>query len=144
MAKDGLNFDFEIDPKFQKENREKLKEAEKMAVAAMGMVWSDETKELTRNEDHVDTSLYVNSIGYLTNFPSTDKTGQGQKNATEEDVIYDISEEPDKTTLTIGSNVKYAEALEKRFHLMARGLDIAKPRMKMVADVQVKKAFGLL
>lgn len=137
-----LSLDFEIDYRFVTQNLEKLKEARKKSVEAMGMVWSDETKELTRNEDHVDTGLYINSIGYVTNTPGTNKSGQGERAATEADVIYDL-QEGDKTTLIIGSNVGYAESLEKRFSLMARGLDRAEPRMKTVAQTQVKKVFDL-
>lgn len=139
--KDSINI--EVDLFKQADYRERLTEARLKAVEAAGMVWSDTTKELTRNEDHIDTSLYVNSIGYITNTPATNKSGKGEKQATQDDVIYDIKEESDKTALKIGSNVSYAEHLEKRFSLMARGLDIAKPRMKAVADFQVKKALGL-
>lgn len=142
MRNDGMNFNFEIDPQFQAQNLQKLREARKRAVEAMGMVWADETKQLTRDEEHVDTSLYINSIGYVTNIPATGKSGKGERNATEADVIHELEELQDKTRLTIGSNVDYAEDLEKRFHLMARGLDIAKPRMKMVADVQVALVFN--
>lgn len=123
---------------------EKLKEARKNAVEAAGMVWADETKELTREENHIDTSLYVNSIGYVSNFAETNKSGKGGRQATEADVIYNLEESQNETTLQIGSAVKYAEHLEKRFGLMARGLDRATPRMNRVSDYQIKKALGLL
>lgn len=142
MANDGLRFNFEMDDKLQEEMEEKLRLARMKAVEAMGMVWADETKELTRNEGHVDTSLYINSIGYVTNLPSTSKSGKGERQATQDDVIYELEEGTDQTKLTIGSNVSYAEHLEKRYNLMARGLDIAKPRMQAVANTQVERVFN--
>ena len=95
----------------------KLKKARREAVEVAGMVWSDETKAITREEDHIDTSLYINSIGYSTGSPSDPK--------------WDLSEGSDKTKLTVGvgSSVHYAEHLEKRYNLMARGLDRAKSRI---------------
>ena len=119
-------------------NPEKGKEARLKAVEAAGMVWADETKELVMAEDHIDTSLYINSIGYVTDYPE-DSTGTGKVYAGQDDVIYEIEEGEDITRLRIGSAVSYAEHLEKRYSLMARGLDLAKPRMRQVAKYQIEK-----
>ena len=72
------------------------------------------------------------------------KSGDGKKIASESDVIYELEEDNDQSILHIGSAVKYAESLEKRYGLMARGLDRAKPRMEQVSDYQVKKTLGIL
>jgi hypothetical protein len=146
MPKSGLNFNIKIDQKalgFQERSPELLKQARRRAVEAAGMVWADETKEVTREDDHIDTSLYINSIGYVTNFPDTNKSGKGKRVATQDDVVYELSEGEDVTTLTIGSNVSYAEHLEKRYNLMARGLDRARPRMQTVSDYQIKTILGM-
>ena len=143
--KDKFKFDISISQDlYEWADPDKLQEARKAAVEAAGMVWSDETKELTREEDHIDTSFYVNSIGYVSTIPERNKSGQGGKQATEADVIYNLEESMNETSLKIGSAVPYAAALEKRFGLMARGLDRAKPRMERVSDYQVKKKLGLL
>lgn len=143
--KDGMKFDIKISQDlYEWADPDKLREARKAAVTAASMVWADETKELTRRENHIDTSLYVNSIGYVTNFPETNKSGAGSRQATEADVINELEEDARSTTLHIGSAVEYAIHLEKRYALMARGLDIAKPRMQRVSDYQVKKTLGLL
>lgn len=122
-----LNFDMKIDAKalnfFQRQAPQKLKLARKNAVEAMGMVWADEAKSITRNENHIDTSLYINSIGYSTGSPANP--------------LYDLSEANDKTRLMIGADVSYASALEKRYAIMARALDLAGPRMQSVAKTQI-------
>lgn len=144
MARSGMNFNFQIDPALQERFSDgQMKEARKRAVEAAGMVWADETKEVTREDDHIDTSLYINSIGYVTNFAADPNSEKGSKQATESDVIHELIEEDDRTTLQIGSAVSYAEVLEKRYNLMARGLDRAEPRMKLVADAQIKRTLGL-
>lgn len=146
MARKG-NFKFDMhisEDLYEWSDPRKLREARKNAVTAAGMVFADETKELTREEDHIDTSLYINSIGYVTNFPETNRSGQGSRQATEADVINEIEEDSQSTILHIGSAVEYADDLEKRFALMARGLDRAKPRMEDVANYQVKKTLGLI
>lgn len=143
--KDDLKFNINISQDlYEWADPKKLREARKAAVTAAGMVWADETKDLTREEDHIDTSLYINSIGYVTNFPDTNKSGQGSRQATETDVINELEEDSNSTILHIGSAVEYADDLEKRFALMARGLDRAKPRMEQVSDYQVKKTLGIL
>jgi len=143
--KDNLKFDINISQDlYEWADPRKLREARKNAVTAAGIVWADETKELTREEDHIDTSLYINSIGYVTNFPDTNKSGQGSRQATESDVINELEENPDSTVLSIGSAVEYADDLEKRFALMARGLDRAEQRMNQVSDYQIKKTLGIL
>ena len=141
-----MEFKIQLDPKaleFKEKNPELLREARKRAVEAAGMVWADETKKVTMEDDHIDTSLYINSIGYVTNYPEHNHTGKGKRHATQEDVVYELEETSDSTTLSIGSNVSYAAVLEKRYNLMARGLDRARPRMQTVADFQIKKTLNL-
>jgi len=126
-----VNFNLKIDKKtakyFQKTMPHKLTEAKNRAVEAMGKVWADETKELTRNEGHIQTGLYVNSIGYNSGSPASDG-----------DVIHKIVDQNGKTILETGSNVAYAGFLEKKYNLMARGLDISSERMQKVAKTQIK------
>ena len=142
--KDDLKFNINISQDlYEWADPRKLREARKNSVTAAGMVWADETKELTREEDHIDTSLYINSIGYVSNFPETNKSGQGSRQATQADVINELEEDSESTTLHIGSAVEYADDLEKRFALMARGLDRAEQRMEQVADYQVKKTLDI-
>ena len=141
-----MKFDLKLDPKaleFKNSHPELLKEARRKAVEAAGMVWADETKQVTMEDDHIDTSLYINSIGYVTNYPEHNHTGKGKRHATQEDVVYELTETSDSTTLSIGSNVSYAAVLEKRYNIMARGLDRARPRMEKVSDFQVKKTLNL-
>lgn len=126
-----MNFNLKIDKKtakyFQKTMPHKLTEAKNRAVEAMGKVWADETKELTRNEGHIQTGLYVNSIGYNSGSPASDG-----------DVIHKIVDQNGKTILETGSNVAYAGFLEKKYNLMARGLDVSSERMQKVAKTQIK------
>jgi hypothetical protein len=125
VDKDTVNF-------FQKEMPQKLKEARKKAVEAAGKVWADEAKRITRNDNHIVTGLYVNSIGYNTGSP-----------ASEADVVNEITEDSTSTTLETGSNVAYAAVLEKRYNIMGRALDSSQNRMAKVAETQVKKTlFG--
>lgn len=109
---------------FQRNAPGKLQTARKRAVEAAGMVWADETKQITRDEDHIDTGFYINSIGYSTGSPSNP--------------LYELDEGGGRTTLRIGADVPYAESLEKRYALMARGLDVAESRMRRVAETQVR------
>ncbi|MET3689888.1 hypothetical protein ABIC37_005438 [Priestia megaterium] len=142
--KDKFKFDISISQElYEWADPDKLQEARKKAVEAAGMVWADETKELTREEDHIDTSFYINSIGYVSTIPERNKSGKGGREATQADVIYSLEESMNETSLKIGSAVPYAAALEKRFGLMARGLDRAKPRMERVSDFQIKKILGI-
>ncbi|WP_443089701.1 hypothetical protein [Weizmannia sp. CD-2023] len=140
-----MNFNLKIDKKtanyFKRTMPHKLTEAKKRAVEAMGKVWTDETKTLTRDEKHLRTGLYVNSIGTLTNIKPA--PGYDAVPATEGDVIHEIVDSGGKTILKIGSNVAYAGYLEKKFNLMARGLDISNERMQKVAKTQIKETlFG--
>jgi hypothetical protein len=144
MARSGMNFNFQVDPALQERfSASQLKEARKRAVEAAGMVWADETKEIVREDDHIDTSLYINSIGYVTEIAADPNSEKGSAQATENDVIHEIIEEEDRTILLIGSAVSYAEVLEKRYNLMARGLDRAESRMKLVAGTQINRTLGL-
>ncbi|MGG3745780.1 hypothetical protein ABET15_04220 [Heyndrickxia faecalis] len=136
-----MKFNMKIDKKtanyFQKKMPHKLTEAKKRAVEAMGKVWADETKTLTRDEKHLRTGLYVNSIGTLTNIKPA--PGYDAVPATKDDVVHEIVDSGGKTILKIGSNVAYAGHLEKQYNLMARGLDISTERMKTVANTQIKE-----
>lgn len=132
MAEAIRGYQYSIDPKLadfmQATQPERLKEAREKAVIAMGMKWADTAKAYTRSEEHIDTGLYINSIGYHTGFPAT----QG-------DVIHTITNSQNVTHLDIGSNVEYASDLEKRFAIFATALDIAMPQMESVANYQIQK-----
>lgn len=133
MAKDGIKIQIKLDARalrfFQTEAPQKLNEARKKAVEAAGVAWADEAKGITRAEDHIDTGLYINSIGYSTGAPSNP--------------LYELQEGANQTTLKIGADVEYAEVLEKRYSIMARGLDVGQGRMRQVAETQVKNTLGL-
>ncbi len=136
MAKQVSGFEMNIDKTLEEYLSqvapEKLKEARRNAVTAMGMAWADQAKLITRAEGHIDTGLYINSIGYVTGNP-----------ATSDDVLYHLYESGQLTRLEIGSNVHYAESLEKRYNIFGNALDSAMPRMQTVAQFQVKKSlFG--
>lgn len=132
-SRNGIHFNIDIDRAtynwFNQVAPHKLKEARKNAVKAAGMVWADEAKAITTEEDHIDTGLYVNSIGYSTGSPSSP--------------IYQLEEGASETSLDTGANVVYAAPLEKRFGIMARALDRGKDRMERVAETQVKNTLGL-
>lgn len=131
--KEGINIAVTIDQRalrwFGNYAPQKLVEAKKKAVESAGMVWADEAKGITRAEDHIDTGFYVNSIGYSTGSPSNP--------------LYELQEGSGKTTLRIGADVEYAATLEKRYSIMARGLDVGQSRMRQVAETQVKNTLGL-
>jgi hypothetical protein len=131
--KNGINFKFELEPRllqyFQNTYPDKLREARRRSVEAAGAAWADEAKSITRAEDHIDTGLYVNSIGYATGTPANP--------------LYELQEGADEARLTIGADVRYAEPLEKRYAIFARGLDVAEPRMRSVAETQIKNTLGL-
>jgi len=144
VAKKNLKFDFKIDQSVKDQlSPERLKEARRNAVTAAAIAWADETKEIVREDDHIDTSLYINSIGYLTDIPAQDKTGKGSRTAIQNDVVHELIEDADTTILLTGSGVSYAEILEKRYNIMARGLDRASERMDRVAQVQIQKTLDL-
>lgn len=129
----GLNLEIDVDRAtynwFGRNAPAKLKEARKKAVEAAGMVWADTAKAITTEEDHIDTGLYVNSIGYSTGSPSKP--------------IHDFEETAGATHLDTGADVRYAEPLEKRYGIMSRALDRGKTRMQNVAETQVKNILGL-
>lgn len=131
MGSGSLNFNFQMDRSILRSfDDTQMRKAREKAVEAAGMVWADETKEIVRQDDHIDTGLYVNSIGYVTGF--------GSVQAAEDDVVNELVSNRDTTTLKIGSAVSYAPVLEKRYNLMARGLDRGQDRMNRVADHQIK------
>lgn len=144
VAKKNLKFDFKIDQSVKDQlSPERLKEARRNAATAAAIAWADETKEIVREDNHIDTSLYINSIGYLTDIPAQDKTGKDSRTATQNDVVHELIEDADTTILLTGSGVSYAEILEKRYNIMARGLDRASERMDRVAQVQIQKTLDL-
>lgn len=130
---DGMRINIEIDSRayrfFEREAPRKLQEAKENAVEACGMVWADRAKQITTTEDHIDTGLYVNSIGYSTGSPSNP--------------LYDMEKGRNETVLKIGADVEYAIHLEKRYSIFARALDSSESRMKSVATTQVKRTLGL-
>ncbi|MFI8709944.1 hypothetical protein ACIGHG_23530 [Bacillus sp. NPDC077411] len=137
----AINIKVCLDPQarqFAQQIPGKLKEARKNAVEAAGRVWADEAKVITQEDDHIDTSLYINSIGYLTTIPYTNKSGKGERVATEADVVHELTESTTSTKLETGSDVTYAAPLEARYNIMARALDRAEPRMQQVAETQVR------
>ena len=130
---DKINFNIKIDRRaldfFQRQAPQKLSQAREKAVTAAGMAWSDQAKSITRAEDHIDTGLYINSIGYSTGSPSSP--------------LYEMDHGRTKTTLRIGADVEYAQSLEKRYAIFARSLDLGSNRMKQVAETQIKNTLGL-
>lgn len=134
MAKTGVRIQIELDKQAERYFNSfptKLVKARKEVVETAGKIWADETKSITREEDHIDTGLYINSIGYSTGSPS--------------DPQWNVKESKSKTTLTAGtgSSVSYAAALETRYNLMARGLDRAKPRFERVLGNVVQRNLEL-
>jgi hypothetical protein len=131
--KPSVNFKFDISPgllRYLQQNAPaKLAQARKKAVEAAGMVWADEAKQITTSEDHIDTGLYVNSIGYATGSPA--------------DPLYELEDGPNTAKLTIGADVAYAEVLEKRYAIFARALDVGESRMRTVAETQIKNTLNL-
>lgn len=138
MAKGDITFEVKMDKRtvdfFKKEAPEKLRLARRRAVEASGMVWADEAKQITRDDDHILTGLYINSIGYLTSVPGKEPG----REATQSDVIYELTEEQDRTVLAIGSGVEYAAVLEGKYNIFARALDTAQDRMQKVAQIQIQ------
>ena len=108
---------------------DKLQKARRECVEAAGMIWSDETKDITTRENHIDTSLYVNSIGYKSD------------PAKPSDPEWDLKHNEDETELIVGtgSSVDYAAALEKRYGLMARGLDASTNRIDKIVPKIVQR-----
>lgn len=134
MAKQDVRFEVTLDKRaatFFTRFPARLEQTKKEVVETAGKIWADETKAITREENHIDTSLYINSIGYATGSPS--------------DPQWDLKNRGGKTELTAGtgSSVTYAAALEKRYGLMARGLDRATPRIKKVVETVINRNLEL-
>lgn len=110
----------------------RLQKGRKAAVKAQGMVWADKAKLITRADGHIDTGLYVNSIGYKTNIAGPNGALQG------EPILIDL-EYPGVSTLRVGSSVGYASVLEARYNIMARAFDAAKDDMLTVGVAQTRK-----
>lgn len=131
MARKDINLKLTLDKQvisYFKNFPNELDQARKNALDAAGKVWADGAKSITRADGHVDTSLYINSIGYNSGSP-----------ASESDVFNEYEEQGSKATLKIGSHVKYAGALEKRYNIMARAIDTSEDRMNRVATAQLTK-----
>ncbi|WP_170289789.1 HK97 gp10 family phage protein [Cytobacillus depressus] len=135
MARAGINIHVELDRRalnwFQREAPQKLETAKKRVVEASGMVWADRAKSITREENHIDTGLYINSIGYSTGGSPSGKP------------INEIQNEGNQTVLKIGADVAYAIYLEKSYAIFARALDTSQERMQNVAATQVINTLGL-
>lgn len=123
IKKPDLKMNVNLSPEAERYFRQfpdKLQKARRECVEAAGMIWSDETKDVTRREDHIDTGLYINSIGYRSD------------PAKPSDPEWDLTQNKDVTELVVGtgSSVTYAAALEKRYGLMAKGLDASTNRIR--------------
>lgn len=119
-----------------------LKEARVNAVEAAMYPFADEAKRLVRDEDHVDTSRYINSIGYRTDFPETNKSGKGRILPSDDDIIHELTETPDKTILESGTAVPYSIYNEGRYNILARALDNAEAEMHTAGIAEVNKVFS--
>lgn len=130
---EGIKINIDIDQRaldwFQRKAPQRLTQAKEKSVEAAGMVWADGAKSITRREDHIDTGLYINSIGYSTGSPSSP--------------INEMRSSRNKTVLKIGADVAYAQVLEKRYAIMARALDTSESRMRNVAMTQIRNTLGL-
>lgn len=107
------------------------------AVEAMGMVWADNAKLLTRNDKHIDTGAYVNSIAYATSFPGKSGMVEVGPVINEKKALAMIQQ------LTLGSGVSYAVYLEKRYNLFARSLDASLSEMRRVGTEVFKRSLGV-
>lgn len=138
-----MKAEFKIDKKtidyFKREAPNRIMQARKNMLTAAGKAWVDESKRITRDDGHIQTGLYVNSIGERTSY-------SGSKDAvspSDDDIINEMSEGTDNASLEVGSNVAYANKLEKQYNIMGRALSQSEQRMLKVATAQAKKAlFG--
>lgn len=121
---------------------DQLKEARKAGVEAAREPFAAEAKRITVDEDHVDSSRYVNSISVLTDFPATNKTGRGTIKPTGDDIVNIITETRDVTKLETGTAVHYAPHLERRYNIIGRGLDNAEADMHEAGAEGIIKVFS--
>lgn len=134
-----MKAEFKIDKKakryFKKELPNRIAKARKNMVAVAGKVWTDESKRITRDDGHIQTGLYVNSIGERTSYSGSKES----VSPSDEDIINETTEDTNSATLSIGSNVAYAQKLEKQYNIMGRVLSQSEQRMLNVANTQAKK-----
>ncbi|MGM0215066.1 hypothetical protein [Enterococcus sp. AZ109] len=112
----------QIDSEFFAKGSGTMKEARKALVEAMATEWATGTKQVTSDDQHIDTAAYVNSIGYPTHF-------LGPRGADIGPIIHEWEETATKTTLRTGSGVHYAIFLEARYNIYARGLENSMNKM---------------
>ncbi|MDA2113232.1 hypothetical protein PDN20_29890 [Bacillus cereus] len=116
-----------------------LKQARKAAVEAARKPFANEAKRITADEDHVDSSRYINSISERTDFPAVNKTGRGKISPSDGDIVNVLKETRDTTELETGTAVDYAHFVERRYNIIARGLDNAEPDMQDAASKEIIK-----
>lgn len=119
-----------------------LKEARKACVEAAREPFATEAKRITVDEDHVDSSRYVNSISERTDFPATNKTGRGTIKPTGDDIVNILTETRDTTKLETGTAVPYAHHVERRYNIIGRGLDNAEVDMHAAGGKAVIQIFS--
>nr|WP_088325953.1 hypothetical protein [Bacillus cereus] len=119
-----------------------LKEARVNAVEAAMYPFANEAKRLVRDEDHVDTSRYINSIGYRTDYPEVNKSGKGRILPSDEDIVHVLTETADKTILESGTAVPYSIYNEGRYNILARAMDNAEGDMHEAGIAEVHKVFS--
>lgn len=132
-------FEFSLDEKaalFFEKSEERVRQASDNVVEATGMFWSDTAKTITRDDGHIDTGLYVNSIGYKTEFSSKDGVSLVDADGY---VIHQKERDGDIVELQVGSSVEYADDLEKKYNIMARALDQTKEEMPKIAKKIIAK-----
>lgn len=118
-----------------------LKQARKASVEVAREPFAGEAKRITADEDHVDSSRYINSISVLTDFPATNKTGRGKIAPSSSDIVNILKESRDTTELETGTAVDYGHHVERRYNIIARALDNAEPDMHNVASKEILKIF---
>ncbi|MDA1758329.1 hypothetical protein PDK30_25875 [Bacillus cereus] len=116
-----------------------LKKARKVAVEAARKPFANEAKRITADEDHVDSSRFINSISERTDFPAVNKTGRGKISPSDGDIVNILTETRDTTNLETGTAVDYAHHVERRYNIIARGLDNAEPDMHNAASKEIIK-----
>lgn len=111
-----------IETDFFSEGNATLENARHEAVEAMADAWAEGTKAITKQDWHIDTAAYINSIGYATNYtgPSGSLVGP---------IIEGWTNFGKRTRLKTGSGVPYAIYLEKRYNIYARGLENSMDKM---------------
>jgi hypothetical protein len=143
MANNRWSVNVNISPELRKRFNKvpgHLQKVRKAAVEAAGDVFINNTKQMVQAEDHVDTALFINSIGKLSDYPAVYKTGRRGRAATASDVIYQLEETNSKTRLSVGSRVPYAGILEAKYNMFARSADQSMDGMVKAVDRVIKQA----